>query len=415
MTKNYTRNLVCLLFVLTALVSFNTNAQTTLINPLGDGGFNNGSTFAANGWTVANQGVNPSKWVVGTAVSATTTASAASVTLAATSITLTAGNPNIYPGMSVTATGGVLAANTYVSAISGATLTLTNATILASATPVTLTFGFGANGGAVASSASASTLGAATLTLTAANPGIVVGQSITVTSGTAILAPNTFVTNVSGTTITISQPTIATSGSAITYSFGSTTSNISGNAAYVSNDGGASNTYFGFNGNRTLYFYRDVTVSSTQKAMTLTFDVKSPNTSSNGWQVWVAPTTQSVVGTDTQVTSPFLNSSVWPGATLIAFNHTSQVGTTKQTAFIPPSFAGTTFRLIFVWTNGSGAASLQPAAIDNISLVSRVATDISSTGTGLWSNASIWDIAVPTPADNVVVSANTVVSIDSKF
>ena len=415
MTKNYTRNLVCLLFVLTALVSFNTNAQTTLINPLGDGGFNNGSTFAANGWTVANQGVNPSKWVVGTAVSATTTASAASVTLAATSITLTAGNPNIYPGMSVTATGGVLAANTYVSAISGATLTLTNATILASATPVTLTFGFGANGGAVASSASASTLGAATLTLTAANPGIVVGQSITVTSGTAILAPNTFVTNVSGTTITISQPTIATSGSAITYSFGSTTSNISGNAAYVSNDGGASNTYFGFNGNRTLYFYRDVTVSSTQKAMTLTFDVKSPNASSNGWQVWVAPTSQSVVGTDTQVTSPFLNSSVWPGATLIAFNHTSQVGTTKQTAFIPPSFAGTTFRLIFVWTNGSGAASLPPAAIDNISLVSRVATDISSTGTGLWSNASIWDIAVPTPADNVVVSANTAVSIDSKF
>ena len=78
MIKNYTRNLVGLLIALTALVSFNSNAQTTLINPLGDGGFNNGNTFAANGWTVANQGVNPSKWVVGTAVSATTTASAAS-------------------------------------------------------------------------------------------------------------------------------------------------------------------------------------------------------------------------------------------------------------------------------------------------------------------------------------------------
>ena len=415
MTKNYTRNLVCLLFVLTALVSFNSNAQTTLINPLGDGGFNNGNTFAANGWTVANQGVNPSKWVVGTGVSATTTASAASVTSAATSITLTAGNPNIYPGMLVTATGGVLATNTYVSAISGTALTLTNATILSSASPVTFTFGFGANGGAVGSSASASTLGSATLTLTTANPGIVVGQSITVTSGAAILAPNTFVTNVSGTTITISQPTILTTGSPITYSFGSTTSNITGNAAYVSNDGGASNSYFGYNGTRTLYFYRNVTVSSAEKAMTLTFDVKSPNSSSNGWQVWVAPTTQSVVGTDTQVTSPFVNTSVWSGATLIAFNHTSQVGTTKQTAFIPPSFAGTTFRLIFVWTNGSGAATLPPAAIDNISLVSRVATDISSIGTGLWSNASIWDIAVPTPADNVIVTANTTVSIDSKF
>ena len=415
MTKNYTRNLVCLLIALTALVSFNSNAQTVLINPLLDGGFNNGNTFAANGWTVANQGVNPSKWVVGTAVSATTTASAASVTLTSNTITLTAGNPNIYPGMSVTATGGVLAANTYVTTISGTTLTLSNATILASASPVTLTFGFGANGGAVGSSASATTLGAATITLTAANPGIVVGQSITVTSGTAILAPNTYVTNVSSTTITLSQPTIATSASAITYSFGATTSNIVGNAAYVSNDGGVNNAYFGYSGNRTLYFYRDVTVSSAEKAMTLTFDVKSPNTSSNGWQVWVAPTSQSVVGTDTQVTSPFLNTSVWAGATLIAFNHTSQVATTKQTAFIPPSFAGTTFRLIFVWTNGSGAATLPPVAIDNISLVSRVATDISSIATGLWSNPTIWDIAVPTPADNVVVTANTVVSINSKF
>ena len=394
--------------------SIGIQAQTTIINPAGDGGFNNGSTFAANGWTVANQGVNPSKWVVGTGVSNTTTASTASVVSGTTTLTLTAGNPLIYPGMKVTASSGVLAANTYVSAISGTALTLSNATTAASATAVTLTFGFGSNAGAVGSSATVANA-SGTITLTVANPGIVVGQSIAVTSGTAVLAANTYVTNVSGTTITLSQPTIALSSTAVTYSFGATSSSISGNAAYVSNDGGASNAYFGFNGNRTIYFYRDVTVSSAEKAMTLTFDVKSPNTSSNGWQVWVAPTSQSVVGTDTQVTSPFLNTAVWPGATLVTFNHTSQVGTTKQTAFIPPSFAGTTFRLIFVWTNNSGAASTPPAAIDNISLVSRAATDVNSTGTGLWSNASIWDVAVPTPADNVIVNTNNTVSIDCKF
>jgi len=389
-------------------------AQTTIISPAGDGGFNNGSTFAANGWTVANQGVNPSKWVVGTGVSAATTATAASVTLGTTTVTLTAGNPLIYPGMKVTASSGVLAANTYVSAITGTTLTLTNATTAASATAVTLTFGFGSNAGAVGSSATVANA-SGTITLTVANPAIVVGQSISVTSGTAVLAANTYVTNVSGTTVTISQPTIALSGTPVTYAFGATSSSISGNAAYVSNDGGASNAYFGYNGNRTLYFYRDVTVSSAEQAMTLTFDVKSPIASSNGWQVWVAPTSQAVVGTDTQVTSPFVQTAVWPGATMIAFNHTSQVGTTKQTAFIPKNFAGTTFRLIFVWTNGTGAATLPPAAIDNISLVSRPATDVNSIGTGLWSNASIWDVAVPTPADNVIVNAGHTVSIDSKF
>lgn len=41
--------------------------QTVLINPAGDGGFANGTTFAANGWTVSNSANNP--WVVGTAPS----------------------------------------------------------------------------------------------------------------------------------------------------------------------------------------------------------------------------------------------------------------------------------------------------------------------------------------------------------
>ena len=41
--------------------------QTTLISPTGDGGFENGATFAANGWTNSSSANNP--WVIGTAVS----------------------------------------------------------------------------------------------------------------------------------------------------------------------------------------------------------------------------------------------------------------------------------------------------------------------------------------------------------
>ena len=403
-----------LMFAFFLFGMFGIQAQTTLINPAQEGGFNVGNTFASNGWTVANQGVNPSKWVIGTAVSNTTTATTASVVSGTTTLTLTTGNPNIYPGMKVTASSSVLAANTYVSAIAGNALTLSNATTAASGTPVTLTFGFGSNAGAVGSSATVANA-SSTITLAVANPAIVVGQSISVTSGTAVLAANTYVTNVSGTTITLSQPTIALSSTAVSYSFGATASNISGNAAYVSNNDGISNTAYGYNGNRTLYFYRDVTVSAAEQAMTLTFDVKSPIASTSGWQVWAAPTTQVVEGKDTQVTSAFLNTVTWPGATLVAFNHTSQVGTTKQTAFIPKNFAGTTFRLIFVWTNNTSAMTLPTASFDNISLVSRPATDITSVATGLWSNPAIWDIAVPTPADTVVISANNVVSIDCKY
>ena len=50
--------------LLTLLSATIGNAQTTLINPTGDGGFENGATFAANGWTVVNGATN--QWFVGT-------------------------------------------------------------------------------------------------------------------------------------------------------------------------------------------------------------------------------------------------------------------------------------------------------------------------------------------------------------
>lgn len=51
------------LFLLTLWGSGIATAQTTLINPAGDGGFESGATFAANGWSVANSPNNP--WTVG--------------------------------------------------------------------------------------------------------------------------------------------------------------------------------------------------------------------------------------------------------------------------------------------------------------------------------------------------------------
>src|SRR5688572_4673984 len=41
------------------------HAQTTLIDPLGDGGFETGATFAANGWSNDN-GVAVNQWFLGT-------------------------------------------------------------------------------------------------------------------------------------------------------------------------------------------------------------------------------------------------------------------------------------------------------------------------------------------------------------
>ena len=394
---------------------FVSQAQTTIINPVLEGGFNVGNTFASNGWTVANQGVSPVKWALGTAASGTTATGATTNTSAA--VTLTAANANISVGQIVYGAG--IPANTFVSAISGTTLTLSQPATI-TATGVTLGFGM-FPGGISVNTVQATTASIAvntfSVTLAAANPNISVGMAIAPIAG--FIGPNTYVASINGTALGLSQASINTSALAVaqTMTFSATSSTIAGNAAYVSNDNGITNSYGGYPTNRTVYFYRDVTVSAAENAMTLTFDIKSAPASGGGWQVWVAPTSQTVTGTDTQVSTPFIHNAVWAGATLISFNSNPQVATTKTTAFIPKSFAGTTFRLIFVWTNGTSAGTLPPAAIDNISLVSRVPEEITCLQSGLWSQPSTWNGGkVPTHADTVVLDgANEVVLIDSRF
>lgn len=56
------KNLLILVIGLCTLLSI---GQTTIINPSGDGGFETGASFGANGWTVVNNATNA--WYVGTA------------------------------------------------------------------------------------------------------------------------------------------------------------------------------------------------------------------------------------------------------------------------------------------------------------------------------------------------------------
>ncbi len=395
---------------------FGLQAQTTIINPATDGGFNLGSTFADNGWTVANEGVSPVKWAIGTAASGTT--EIGDTTTGSNVVTLIAPNANIVFGQIVY--GKNIPTNTFVQSIVGTTLTLSqNAT--ASSTGVTLGFGKYSGGISVGASQITNATIAAntyTITLAAVNPNISVGMAIDPIAG--FIDTNTYVASINGTALGLSKASINGSplGAAQTLVFAATSSAISGNAAYISNTNGISYSYAGSPTARSVYFYRDITVPSAEKAMTLTFDVKSdPASTSAGWQVWVAPISQTVTGTNTQVTNSGTFGVSWSNATLISFNSNPQVATTKTTAFIPKSFAGTSFRLIFVWTNGSSAGVLPPAAIDNISLTSRISEEITCAHSGLWSQTGTWDGGkVPTPADVAVLDNDSeVVMIDSRY
>jgi hypothetical protein len=180
---------------------------------------------------------------------------------------------------------------------------------------------------------------------------------------------------------------------------------IAGNAAYVSLDNGESNSSAGIPTPRTVYFYRDVVIPAGETNIALSFNWKSFGTT---WQVFTAPTSVTPVGSDTQL-------NTIPGATLLMAG-TSNAVTQNAFTFLPASLAGTTTRLIFMWSNFGGGGSNPPAAIDNISLASRVGGfEIASVATGNFSNPSTWDAGyVPSPSDDVVINADHTVTIDAK-
>ncbi|MGX7668701.1 Ig-like domain-containing protein [Flavobacterium pedocola] len=188
---------------------------------------------------------------------------------------------------------------------------------------------------------------------------------------------------------------------------------ITGNSAYISVDNGVNNTYAGAAQNRAVYFYRDVVIPAGQTNIALTFNWRA---GANSWQVYAAPTSVTPVGSDTMPTfSGFPNTAPLAGATPVVLGVINGTTVQKATGFLPASFAGTTVRLIFMWSNNTGAVN-PPLAIDNISLVSRMgAQTVSSIASGNYSDPATWDMGyVPSPTDDVVINGGHTVTIDNR-
>ena len=191
---------------------------------------------------------------------------------------------------------------------------------------------------------------------------------------------------------------------------------LSGSMAYVSSNGGTSATYIPGNISNN-FFWRDVTVPAGESVISLSFNFIQ-NTSDATWDIWqvfLAPTTTTPVGSTTYPGS---------GLTAVPASLTGAVGigggtdggaTTVVTAnlSIPPSYAGTTFRLIFAWKN-DGFGTQPPSIIDNISLISSLPTTYTATAQGgLWSSPSTWVGGVVPPAGNdILIPAGSIVTVD---
>src|SRR6478735_1470620 len=146
-------------------------------------------------------------------------------------------------------------------------------------------------------------------------------------------------------------------------------------AAYVSDDAAGATYNYNTGTSSVVHFYKDVTFPAGQSNILVTFKFKANGESTWDWLVvWSAPTTVTPV-----VNTPTAGSGTWsgiptsyPGAVLHGIQPYNLVGTTYQTVTIclPASYAGTTRRFVFTWSNDGSLGTQPPASVDEIGLTS---------------------------------------------
>jgi len=121
---------------------------------------------------------------------------------------------------------------------------------------------------------------------------------------------------------------------------------------------------------RATHFYRNITIPSGETDITLSFNWLGQGEGVfDRMRVWVVPTSNTpVYGTEITATGAAPTGRIQVGA----INYSSQATWTSTSFKLPIAYAGTTVRLVFEWRNDGSLGTQPPAAIDNISLISKI-------------------------------------------
>jgi hypothetical protein len=162
------------------------------------------------------------------------------------------------------------------------------------------------------------------------------------------------------------------------------------------------------------HMYRDITIPANESKVTLSFKWKAlgEGTAANDWdnmKVFLAPTT--TVPTSTAAVTGATQLS-GPGAVSGMYKLNSAAWNNETITF--SGVPGTTYRLLFQWKSDGFDIFNPPAALDDISVVTSLPGIFISIITGNWNDPLTWDAnAVPSGADNAIVSATHTVTVNA--
>lgn len=197
------------------------------------------------------------------------------------------------------------------------------------------------------------------------------------------------------------------------WAIGSGTAVASGtNCAYISSNG----TTYGYSQfSSYALLYRDITIPAGENKLTVNFDWKCAaeggiTSNFDNLKVFLVPSgvtlpSGSEISTTYQIAGPnsILSSNIYNSTTLTWANET-----------IIKGLSAGTYTLVFSFKSDGTTISGNPAAVDNISVVSSAPGIFISVNSGNWNNPATWQAnAVPTALDSAVVSTGHIVSINA--